>query len=124
MYFNKTYKRSGTLWEGRYRSCLVQNDKYLLALYRYIELNLARAVMVQEPSEYSWSSYQCNGLGKHSDLLTPYSTYLNTNEDVNIRQKSYRALFYHHVESKLIEEIGLATHKGLALGNTQFKLEV
>jgi putative transposase len=124
MYFNKTYKRSGTLWEGRYRSCLVQNDQYLLELYRYIELNPVRAGMVKEPSNYTWSSYQCNGLGKHSDLLTAHPTYLNINDNVNMRQASYRALFTHHVESKLIEEIRLATNKGLALGNDEFKLKV
>ena len=124
MYFNKTYKRSGTLWEGRYRSCLAQNDKYLLELYRYIELNPVRAGMVKDPSDYRWSSYQCNGLGKHSDLLTAHPTYLSINDNANIRQASYRALFTHHVESKLIEEIRLATNKGLALGNLEFKLEV
>ncbi|WP_252738958.1 transposase [Colwellia sp. D2M02] len=64
MYFNKVYKGSGTLWEGRYRSCLVQSEKYLLELYRYIELNPVRAGMIQDPSEYGWSSYQCNAMGK------------------------------------------------------------
>jgi putative transposase len=84
MYFNKSYKRSGTLWESRYRSCLVQNEEYLLSLYRYIELNPVRAGMVQEPSEYSWSSYQCNGLGKQSDLLTAHPIYLRINEDAKL----------------------------------------
>jgi putative transposase len=124
MYFNKSYKRSGTLWEGRYRSCLVQNEEYLLALYRYIELNPVRAGMVQEPSEYSWSSYQCNALGKQSDLLTAHPIYLGINEDAKLRHAAYRALFTHHVEPTLIEDIRKATNKGLALGSESFKLRV
>lgn len=109
---------------GRYRSCLVQSEKYLLALYRYIELNPVRAGMVQEPSEYSWSSYQCNALGKQSELITAHPIYLAINQDVNKRLANYRALFIHHVESTLIEDIRKATNKGLALGNEQFKFNV
>ena len=62
-YFNTEYRRSGTLWEGRYISCLVQVENYLFAVYRYIELNPVRAGMVSDPGEYAWSSYQVNGLG-------------------------------------------------------------
>ncbi len=124
MYFNKAYKRTGTLWEGRYRSCLVQNEDYLLALYRYIELNPVRAGMVQEPSEYSWSSYQCNGLGKHSDLITAHPTYLAINKSVTIRSANYRALFSRHVSPKLINDIRESTNKGLALGSEKFKVNV
>ncbi len=69
-YYNHTYQRSGTLW-GRYKSSLIQSEQYLLELYRYIELNPVRADMVDEPSEYSWSSYACNGLGLETDLQTP-----------------------------------------------------
>jgi len=124
MYFNRTYKRSGTLWEGRYRSCLVQSEKYLLELYRYIELNPVRAGMVQDPSEYSWSSYQCNAMGKRSDLLTAHPNYLAINQDANNRLADYRKLFAGYVESELIEDIRKATNKGLALGNEQFKFKV
>ena len=62
-YVNRTYRRSGTLWEGRFRSCLTQDDEYLLRCYRYIELNPVRAGMVSHPAEYPWSSYQVNGQG-------------------------------------------------------------
>jgi putative transposase len=124
MYFNRAYKRSGTLWEGRYRSCLVQSEKYLLELYRYIELNPVRAAMVQEPSEYSWSSYQCNALGKQSDLITAHPIYLAISVDVNTRLTNYRALFTQHVKATLIEDIRQATNKGLALGNEQFTSKV
>jgi putative transposase len=65
-YFNDCYERSGTLWEGRYKSCLVQAEDYFLYLYRYIELNPVRANMIEDPADYHWSSYQINGLGKES----------------------------------------------------------
>lgn len=71
-YFNKTDRRSGTLWEGRFKSCLVQSTEYLLQCYRYIELNPVRASMVCDPADYKWSSYRSNGLGVGSALLTPH----------------------------------------------------
>ena len=59
---NKKYERSGSLWEGRFKACLVDNERYLLACYRYIELNPVRAAMVSRPDEYRWSSFRCNGM--------------------------------------------------------------
>ena len=75
-YFNSTYRRSGTLWEGRYKSSLVQTEQYLLACYRYIELNPVRAGMVNDPAEYSWSSYRCNALGLDASMCSPHGEYL------------------------------------------------
>ena len=63
-YINLTYRRSGTLWEGRYKSTLVDSDSYFLTVSRYIELNPVRAKMVTSPSEYVWSSYRANAMGK------------------------------------------------------------
>jgi putative transposase len=62
-FINRTYHRSGTLWEGRFRSCLVQNARYTLVCYRYIEMNPVRAGIVSHPAEYRWSSYRVNGQG-------------------------------------------------------------
>lgn len=67
-YFNRTYHRSGSLWEGRYKSALVDTERYLLACYRYIELNPVRAGIVRKPEDYPYSSYQANGLGKADHL--------------------------------------------------------
>lgn len=124
MYFNKTYRRSGTLWEGRYRSCLVQEDTYLFQLYRYIELNPVRAGMVEDPADYTWSSYQCNALGKESDLLSPHERYLALGAIKADRLDSYRQLFEGHVAGKLLDNIRKATNKGLALGNAHFIADV
>jgi putative transposase len=62
-YFNNTYRRTGTLWEGRFKSCVVDEENYLLVCQRYIELNPVRAGMVSAPEGYRWSSYRANGLG-------------------------------------------------------------
>lgn len=74
-YFNHRYKRTGTLWEGRFKSCVVDDDNYLLICQRYIELNPVRANMVSHPEEYKWSSYCANGLGQNVTLCTPHPIY-------------------------------------------------
>jgi putative transposase len=76
-YINRTYGRSETLWEGRFRSCLVQSDSYVLVCYRYIEMNPVRAKMVTHPAEYRWSSYRANAQSEFSDLITPHAQYLS-----------------------------------------------
>jgi putative transposase len=123
-YFNFTYKRTGTLWEGRYKSCLVQSESYLIKLYRYIELNPVRAGMVADPADYSWSSYQCNALGKKSNLLTPHPLYLGLGQTDPERCSSYRSLFESSVDQQLIDDIRHCTNKGLALGDSRFKQEI
>jgi REP-associated tyrosine transposase len=60
-------------------------------LDRYVELNPVRAGMVDDPSQYLWSSYQINGLGKKSDLCTPHDQYLPLAKEESERQKVYRA---------------------------------
>jgi len=120
LYFNRRNQRSATLWKGRYRSCLVQQENYLIQLYRYIELNPVRAGIVDDPADYSWSSYQCNALGKKSDLLSPHPLFSALGVDDDTRQTAYRALFNGHVAGKLLENIRNATNQGLALGNDRF----
>jgi len=122
-YFNYTYRRSGTLWEGRYKSCAVQTERYLLACYRYIELNPVRAGMVDDPAEYAWSSYRCNGLGVESELCKPHAEYLNLGSKRADRMEAYRALFRVHVDNGLLTEIRESVNKGLVLGNDRFKDE-
>jgi len=123
-YFNYQYQRSGTLWEGRYKSCLVQAERYLIEVYRYIELNPVRAKMVEDPSEYVWSSYQINALAKDSSLCTPHPEYLRLGSTKDKRTKNYRAIFTHHVEGDLLEEIRSSVNKGMALGHDRFKDEI
>jgi len=89
-YFNREYRRSGTLWEGRYKSCLVQADLYLLNCQRYIELNPVRAKMVSAAGEYPWSSYQAHGLGLVVGMHTPHEIYLAFGADTETRLEAYR----------------------------------
>ena len=123
-YYNYTYQRSGTLWEGRFKSSLVQSERYLLELYRYIELNPVRADMVAEPGEYSWSSYACNALGIKTELQTPHSEYLSLGTTKEERLENYRALFKAHVNTELLKEIRQSVNKGLALGNERFAAQI
>lgn len=119
-YFNHTYRRSGTLWEGRFKSCLVDSEQYLLECYRYIELNPVRAGMVDEPSEYRWSSYCTNALGKASKLCTPHEMYLDLGITVEDRLEAYRGLFRHHLDSNMVKRLRDVTHKGLVFGRDDF----
>lgn len=124
-YFNHSYQRSGTLWEGRYKSCLVQEELYLMEVYRYIELNPVRAGMVDVPGEYRWSSYGVNAEGNPSTLCTPHPLYLAMGKTSLERQENYRGLFAVHEENrKLIKEIRDNTNKGLAIGHIKFKSEI
>lgn len=94
-YFNRQYRRSGTLWEGRFKASLVQSEIYLLLCQRYIELNPVRANMVCDPAEYSWSSYRCNGLGINSTLCTPHEEYLRLGQTKQSRLAAYQPFSGH-----------------------------
>lgn len=123
-HFNRSYHRSGTLWEGRYRSCPVQADAYLLACQRYIELNPVRAGMVEHPADYPWSSYRANAQGEVNPLITPHPVYLALGDSSASRQAAYRELFRHRLDPDLVDLIRQATHGNFALGNTLFAEEI
>jgi putative transposase len=120
-YFNYTYRRTGTLWEGRYKATLIDSEHYALGCYRYIELNPVRAGMVDHPSEYPWSSYASNALGKTNELVVGHALYKRLGENIQRRLEAYRALFDVAVEQKTIEEIREATNKSWVLGSDFFK---
>ena len=123
-YINRTYKRSGTLWEGRFRSCLTQTEAYVLACYRYIELNPVRAGMVNVPQDYRWSSYHANALGETSSLITPQNEYRRLAIDENERLEAYRALFKVHLDEEVVGQIRSATNGNYALGGERFQREI
>ena len=123
-YYNYSYQRTGTLWEGRYKATLIDSVTYLLTCMRYIELNPVRAGMVAHPSGYSWSSYHCNALGKVDELLTPQLEYKRLGKTVSDRQAAYRQLFKHHLPESSIDEIREATNKAWVLGSDRFKQRI
>lgn len=123
-YFNRRYRRSGTLWEGRFRSCPTEAESYLLACQRYIELNPVRAGMVTHPAEYRWSSFRANALGEPDPLLTPHPLYTALATDEGERRQAYRELFRHELDPGVIDEIRAATNGNFALGGSRFADEV
>jgi putative transposase len=120
-YINKNYRRSGYLWESRFKSCLVQSEGYLLACYRYIELNPVRAGLVRRPDEYRWSSYVANARGEPSSLITPHDQYVALGRDLAERQAVYRELFGSRLSAVQVTEIRNATNGGYVLGSHAFK---
>ncbi|UTA47809.1 transposase [Simiduia sp. 21SJ11W-1] len=123
-YFNFTYNRTGTLWEGRYKSTLVSENNYLLTVYRYIELNPVRANMVAHAADYPWSSYQGNALGKPIQLLTAHPLYNQLGKNNADRQKAYRGLFRGRMAECDVRAIGEATNKAWVLGDDRFKAQI
>lgn len=119
-YVNRTYGRSGTLWEGRFRSCLTQEESYLLACQRYIELNPVRAGIVEHPAEYRWSSYRVNAQGEESGLVTPHPLYLSLGAEAVGRQAAYRELFRSELDPGVVDSIRQATNGNFALGDARF----
>jgi putative transposase len=119
-YVNRTYKRTGTLWDSRYKSSLIQAETYLLVCQRYIELNPVRAAMVEDPAHYRWTSYRANGLGEQDTLLTPHPLYLALGQTARRRQNAYRALFRAQPDTDPIDDIRLALNQNQPLGNARF----
>lgn len=121
-YFNRCYHRSGSLWEGRYKTALVDSDDYLLSCYRYIELNPVRVGMVKSAADYPYSSYPANALGKRDSMVQPHRCF-----EAFIAQKNRQAyidLCNEGLDRKRISEIRRGTEKGLAIGRAEFLLKV
>jgi putative transposase len=123
-YFNYRYKRTGTLWEGRYRATVVDAESYLFECMRYIELNPVRAGMVAHPREFVWSSYRANGEGKSDPLVTPHSEYRRLGAGESERQKAYRELVKAPMDAECLADVRACTQMGWALGGERFKEKI
>jgi putative transposase len=121
---NRTYRRSGTLWEGRFRSCLIDSESYLLACQRYIELNPPRAAIVRHPRQYRWSSYRANAEGNANELIRPHEQYRRLGRSAAARQEAYRALFDAAPDDVVVADIRQATNGGFVLGSERFAQEI
>jgi putative transposase len=122
-FLNKSYRRTGTVWEGRHKSSIVQTEGYLLKCYRYIELNPVAATMVESPEQYRWSSYSVNAWGDRCDWITPHSAYLALGSNLS-RLRNYRQLFEHRLDDNDLLAIRKATHYCQPLGNDKFRLQI
>lgn len=123
-YFNYTYKRTGTLWEGRFKSCVINAEQYLFVCQRYIELNPVRAGMVKGPADYPWSSYRANGLGHASKLWQPHPLYLSLGRTDKERVGAYREMFIGQIDREVLNDIRRSCNQGMGLGSERFKDEV
>jgi putative transposase len=112
------------LWEGRFKSTVVNSEQYLFTVCRYIELNPVRADMGEHPVEYPWSSYNYNAMGVPIKLITPHPLYLSLGNNKTECQSSYRAMFDTQLSDNTLEAIRLASNKTWVLGDVQFKQEI
>lgn len=119
--FNKAHGRTGTLWEGRYRSTLIQTDRYLLACMAYIDLNPVRAQMVAQPEDYAWSSYGYY-TGRRTDrLITPHALYWHLGNTPFAREAAYAELVQAGITADQQGALTDATLSGWALGDLDFQ---
>ena len=123
-YFNRRYGRRGTLWEGRFYSCLVESAAYVLACYRYIELNPVRAAMAASASQYRWSSYAANAGLAESRLLAPHPEYLALAESDVERRAAYQCLMDQRDEPSFLAQIRDATYGGFAVVGAELKAKL
>jgi len=121
---NRSYRRTGTLWEGRFKSSPVDSERYCLTCYRYIELNPVRAGMTRHPGDYPWPSYQCNANGEYNPLVTPHDCWLALGTDDPERFAAYRALVDERLLQDDLDHIRQSTNKGLPTGNDRFRQEI
>ena len=123
-HFNYTYTRSGTLFEGRFKTCLVQENRYLLTCLRYIELNPVRAGMVTDPGDYRWSSYRAHAFGVCANLWSPHRLYLELGNQKQQRQRVWRVLLNETLDIEVLAKVRHCANTGLVLGTQSFREQV
>jgi putative transposase len=115
-HINRSTGRSGRLWEGRFRSSVLDSERYVLGCYRYIELNPVRAGMVPRPGDYRWSSYQANAGGRRDTLLDPHPVYCALDRSPQQRLSAYASLFDMPLSAQTVEEFRQASRSGRKVG--------
>jgi putative transposase len=123
-HINRVYRRTGTLWEGRYRAAPVESGAHLLTCYRYIELNPVRAGMVAAAGDYPWSSHRANAQGAADPLVTPHALYQSLGESEGARRAAYRETFPQALEPGTLEMLRQATNGGWAIGSDRFRAQI
>lgn len=120
-YYNRKHQRTGTLWEGRYRSAPIDCERYLFTCYRYIEQNPVRAGMVDHPRHYRWSSFHANALGGMDPLVTPHERYSALGRGRAARLTAYRAICAAPFDASTLDEVRRTIRGNWALGDTRFR---
>jgi len=123
-HFNYMCARSGTLFEGRFRTSIVQEDRYFLTCLRYIELNPLRAGMVRNPGDYRWSSFGVHALGISARLWSPHDLYLELGSNPKQRQRAWGALICESLDTDVMAKVHHCAHTGLVLGTETFREQI
>ncbi len=119
--FNHRHRRTGTLWEGRFKSCLVDSDHYLLTAYRYIELNPVRAAMVEHPEHHHWSSVHANLARCEDSLVTPHPCFIAMGNMPLVRAEVYRAWLEQGISDDELIAIRQHLQQERAFGSKRFQ---
>ncbi len=123
-YFNASRNRTGTIWEGRFKSSLVDSENYLFSLYRYIEMNPVKANIVENSADYPWSSYRYNALGEKNGLITEHQLYRDLGETSAQRAKNYQKIFATRNSAEQEQQITEATMRGEIYGSSGFHAKI
>jgi putative transposase len=123
-YVNRSYGRTGTLWEGRFKSTIVDAEDYVMTCYCYIETNPLRARMVTDVAAYAWSSYGANADGRLDTLLTAHEVYLSLGATPEDRQLAYRASFAEGLSDERVQVLRDATQRGWVPGSERFQKQI
>ncbi|WP_295803161.1 transposase [uncultured Microbulbifer sp.] len=123
-YINHRYKRSGTLWAGRYKSSLIDTDAYLLTCYRYVELRPLYLGLADSLGDYPWSSFNHHASNSNSDVISDHRLYLELGDGPQARAEAYRKLFRYRFDRRLLEYIAETIKLGQVLGGDVFKEKI
>lgn len=118
---NTLYRRTGTLWEGRYKAAPIDSEEYFIACCRYIELNPVRARMVDHPRHYRWSSYRAHAEGRQDTLAAFHDALRRLGRTVEERHAAYRALMKERLDPGFVDALRAATNGGWAMGGERFR---
>jgi putative transposase len=121
---NRLYRRTGTLWEGRFKCAIVDAEDYVMACYRYIEANPVRARMVADAKDYAWSSFGRNAQGRADGLVSEHDCYRALGETGEARRSAYRQLFDEGLDEDLIDTLRDATQRGWVPGRESFRRQI
>jgi putative transposase len=122
--YHKRYQSSGHVWQGRFKSPVIQNDFHLLVVLRYIEANPLRAGLVKDPADYQWSSYPCHGLGHENPLLSPFPEWQELGRTEAERRRRWRARVSAGQRDAELMEIRASLKSGRPFGSAEWTDEM
>ncbi len=115
--YHKHHRSGGHVWQGRFKSPVIQNDEHLLTVLRYIEANPLRAGLVKRAEEYPWSSYRVHASGEPDELIDPLITYEQLSPYPKIRQRQWAKKVHDPLDEATLEQVRRSNLTGLPFGN-------